>query len=197
MAERQAIRSFVCIEIPSPVSSQIEELQGQLASSRADVSWVKKTNVHLTLKFLGNISPYQVEDVCRSLSQITEQAAPLDLRIGGTGCFPNDRNPRIIWVGLVNSSPRLRELHSSIDRELSKLGFAGESRPFSPHLTIGRVKSRRNTVALAERLKTCEFRSEPFAVDQIILMKSELKSSGAVYSPIRKFALKLAKSSAL
>ena len=186
----QTIRTFVCVEIPVSVRDRIEQLQRQLAAMRADVSWTKKSNLHLTLKFLGHISAAQVENVCRIVQQAASGSESFDLQLSGTGSFPNQRNPRVLWIGLAEAPQVFKELYTSIDFGLSSVGFPRESRPFAPHLTIGRVKSNRNVASLVQPLIAGGFHSEPFGIRDVVVMKSQLKSSGAIYSPIRIFPLK-------
>jgi 2'-5' RNA ligase len=188
----QTIRTFVCVEIPATVRDRIEQLQRQLAGLRAEVSWIKKSNLHLTLKFLGHISAAQVESVCRIVEQAGSGSKSFDLQLSGTGTFPNQRNPRVLWIGLAETPQVFKELYNAIDLGLSNAGFSRESRPFAPHLTIGRVKSNRNVLALVQALRAAGFHSEPFSVREVVVMKSLLKSSGAIYNPIQTFPLKSA-----
>jgi 2'-5' RNA ligase len=186
----QTIRTFVCVEIPATVRDRLEQLQRRLAALKADVSWTKKSNLHLTLKFLGHISAAQVESVCRIVQEAASGSAFFDLHLNGTGSFPNQRNPRVLWVGLAEVPQVFKELYNSIDIGLSSIGFPRESRPFAPHLTFARVKSNRNVASLVEALIAGGFQSEPFAIREVVVMKSQLKTSGAIYSPIKIFPLK-------
>jgi len=186
----QTIRTFVCVEIPAKVRDRIEQLQRQLAVLKADVGWTKKSNLHLTLKFLGHISAAQVESVCRIVQQAASGSAFFDLQLNGTGSFPNQRNPRVLWIGPAEVPQVFKELYDSIDIGLSSVGFPRESRPFAPHLTLGRVKSNRNVASLVEALMAAGFQSEPFGIREVVVMKSQLKTSGAIYSPIKIFPLK-------
>src|SRR5262245_55594894 len=99
----QTIRTFVCVEIPPSIRDRVEQLQRQLAALRADVSWTKTSNLHLTLKFLGHISAAQLDSVCRIVQQAASDREFFDLELNGTGSFPNPRNPRVLWIGLAES----------------------------------------------------------------------------------------------
>jgi RNA 2',3'-cyclic 3'-phosphodiesterase len=193
MAGPQAIRTFVCVEIPPEVGDCVQQLQQQLGSSRADVSWVKQTNLHFTLKFLGGISPAQIERVCEAVKRAAEAYSAFNLQLREAGCFPSEGKPRVLWVGLAEVPAALSGLYSSIDSNLSMLGFPAESRPFKPHLTLGRVRSpqdTRHTRPLVQAMKSAAFQSEVFRVSQVVVMKSELRRSGAIYSPIQTCRLK-------
>jgi 2'-5' RNA ligase len=124
---------------------------------------------------------------------VRQAAATVDafqLRLLGTGCFPDPRRPKVIWIGLAEVPSALLRLHASIEQEFFQFGFPREQRAFSPHLTIGRVKSSRNSSRLIERLATTGFESEPFWVREVVVMKSELKSSGAIHTPVERVELK-------
>lgn len=190
MAGPQAIRTFICVEIPPEVGDSVQQLQQQLASSRADVSWVKKTNLHFTLKFLGGISPAQIERVCQAVNRAAEACSAFNLQLRGAGYFPSEGKPRVLWVGLAEVPAALSGLYHSIDSNLSILGFPAESRPFEPHLTLGRVRTPQATPPLVQAMKAAAFQSEVFRVSQVVVMKSELRRSGAIYSPIQTCRLK-------
>lgn len=183
-------RTFICVDLPASVRARAEDLQRRLGVCGADVSWVRKENLHLTLKFLGEISRHQLESACAGTKQAAASIKSFQLKFSSTGCFPSERHPKVVWIGLVEVPPALLNLHSCIEHELAQAGFLPEERPFSPHLTIGRVRSNRNTSRLIERLCAGGFDSEPFLVRQVVVMKSELKSSGAVYTPIERIELK-------
>lgn len=190
MPTNSRIRTFVCVEVSAAARERIEQLQHRLARSSAEVSWVKKANLHLTLKFLGEIPQAQVERAGAVLKEVAAGRSCFELQFGGTGSFPHARNPRILWVGLVQGLETLKELQHAVDTGLSTAGFARETRPFTPHLTIGRVKSGRNAAPLVQALLAAGFHSAPFRVSELVLMRSELKSSGAVYTPLQVFDLK-------
>ncbi len=189
MPEGLQIRTFLCIELPSPVRSRSGDLQRRFSQCGANVSWVRPENLHLTLKFLGEISRGQLEHVCAAAKKSAENIVPFSIELSGTGCFPSERNPKVLWLGLPTIPHGLRELHRSLEQELSRLGFPRDERPFSPHLTLGRVRSIRAGSTLVKSFRSSDFSCEPFSVYEFLVMKSELRSSGALYTPIERVQL--------
>jgi len=182
--DKDRVRSFICIEIPSSIQARIEELQRRLRPLGADVTWVKASNIHLTLKFLGDVSQSQVTRVRSALSNVCKGYGPIVLKIGGTGAFPSLRNPRVLWVGVTEMSETLPPLHKAVEDMLEKEGFPRENKPFSPHLTFGRIRSPRKVDSLADALAREEFAPENFRADRVILMRSQLSPGGSIYTPM-------------
>src|SRR5262245_18984155 len=184
------MRCFIAIEVPSEVRSAFVELQNVLRSAGADVAWTNPDNVHLTLKFLGEIDKKlvsKVEQVC--LETITSMS-PFELNVNRIGLFPNERHPRVLWVGLGGEIETLEKLQEQLDERLAGIGFEVEEKDFQPHLTVGRIRSNKN---LREMLKRSDGYSLPtlsFVVEEIVLMKSDLLSSGACYSELAKARMK-------
>ncbi len=183
----EQIRAFIAVELPPAVREAVEGVVRELRSGIGDgVRWVRPEGVHLTLKFLGDIDADSVPAVSRALDRCAASAAPFDLFLEGVGVFPNARRPRVIWIGLGGALELLLALQHSIDRELEGLGFAGERRPFTPHLTLGRVRDggspqQGRGVSEAVAAMTVERRAE-LPVREIALIKSDLRPSGAVYT---------------
>lgn len=185
------IRSFIAIDIPRNIKDIISEIQYDLKKSEADVKWVKPDIIHLTLKFLGNIEEGQVEEIKKSMIQSASGIGPFSMRLTDIGVFPNIKYPRVIWVGLEEESGRLLSLQERIEENLGPLGFDPEGRKFSPHLTIGRVKSFKGKSRLVNLIHTRKDISinESIAVSEINLMKSELKITGPIYTVLEKVSL--------
>ncbi|HEX5735150.1 MAG TPA: RNA 2',3'-cyclic phosphodiesterase [Blastocatellia bacterium] len=180
--EGEGIRTFICIEIPESVKERIAELQRHLRQLDSRVSWTKPSNIHLTLKFLGDVSPSRKERVRQATERSVTSITPFEIEVGGAGCFPSPRAPRVLWVGLVTLPESLKQLRERLEEELFREGFARESKRFSPHLTIGRVRDPRNSSRLAEELQARGFESEKFQARELIVMRSELKPTGSVYT---------------
>lgn len=184
------IRSFLAIELPGTIRKKIEEVQGNLKSSNADVRWVSAEKIHLTLKFFGNIEESRIEPIVKSIEQPIQNTPPFSLMVRGVGAFPHLKNPRVIWLGLIDGKEVLAFFQKEIEVQLEKIGFQKEDRPFHPHLTLGRVKSNREREELVKRME--KFREEDlgnFQVERIILLKSDLKPSGPIYTPLREMKL--------
>ena len=184
------IRSFLAIELPKPILRKIEEVQGDLRSTRADVRWVNPEKIHLTLKFFGNIEESKIEPIFKSIEEPIRNTLPFSLEVRGVGAFPHLRNPRVIWMGLVDGREVLVSFQKQIETQLEKIGFQPEDRPFHPHLTLGRMKSSRGKEELVgrmERHKEEEFGD--FQVERVILFKSDLKPSGPIYALLKEIKL--------
>lgn len=186
---RDTIRTFLCVELPESLKEHIGLLQNILKPIGAQVSWVKPGNIHLTLKFLGAVSAGKMEDVAAAAQRASLATMPFELRASGAGYFPSPRSPRVLWVGLENVPVQLATLAAAVESELEAAGFERENRPFAPHLTIGRFRSNHNARVVAEQLVQTGFGPESFPVSEVVVMRSNLKPTGAVYTPMYKFSL--------
>ncbi len=182
----EQIRTFIAVELPEEVKRHLEEVQRQLRGpGDLPVKWVSPRGIHLTLKFLGNVPASSVDDIARAVAAESVKTAPFELKLGAAGAFPNLRSPRVVWVGLAGNTSPLLDLQKEIERCVVPLGFAPENRPFSPHLTVGRVREgalpedRRRLGEAVCRLAVVS--DVPFRVDSVSLMKSTLAPTGAVY----------------
>ena len=184
------IRSFIAIDFPEETRKALEDIQKELKQCGAGVRWVKPGSIHLTLKFLGNIHPAQVEDIALAVAEEIRDDPPITLGAAGLGAFPSRRKPRVIWIGMEGEVQRLTRIQTRVENALEPLGFVREKRPFRPHLTIGRVKDRCKLQALIDamaELKIPEFDS--FDVTEIILYKSDLRPTGAIYTKLHRMSL--------
>jgi 2'-5' RNA ligase len=137
----EPLRTFVAVEIGPEVRKAATELIKKFRALRADVKWVEPHNLHITLKFLGEVPEPQTEEICQVVTAVAAETAPFEFELRGAGVFPHLGRPRTIWLGVGEGHEALVALHRQIDKALAKLGFAAESRPPEPHLTIGRVRS--------------------------------------------------------
>ena len=184
------IRSFLAIELPKPVLKKIEEVQGDLRSTHADVRWVNPEKIHLTLKFFGNIEESRIDPIFKSIEEPIRNTLPFSLKVRGLGAFPNLKNPRVIWMGLVDGREVLISFQKQIETQLEKIGFQPEDRPFHPHLTLGRMKSSRGKEELVGRMeKHKEEEFGDFQVERVILFKSDLRPTGPIYTPLKDLKL--------
>jgi 2'-5' RNA ligase len=176
------LRCFIAIEIPNPVKKEIAEVADILKKYDADIKWVNVENLHVTLKFLGSTPEESVPEIRESLLKAVSSFQQFYIKINGTGIFPNRKFPRVIWVGVENGEA-LPKLAADIDISMSLLGYKKEEREFRPHLTLGRVRSRKETTSVVNELDN--FKEKEFGlfiVDRIKLMRSELKPKGPEYS---------------
>ncbi|MFQ6098792.1 MAG: RNA 2',3'-cyclic phosphodiesterase, partial [Armatimonadota bacterium] len=163
----------------------------RLQSARAAVKWVEPDNLHLTLKFLGNIPEAQVEPIAGALEGVACDTAPFVAHVAGVGAFPNLKRPRVVWAGIASGSDELKRLAANVQEALVPLGFDPERREFSAHLTLGRVKSFVNVAGLAEAIRQeAEADLGPMPVEAVHLMQSELRPSGPMYSALAQLSLR-------
>lgn len=154
------------------------------------MSWVAPENFHVTVKFLGNVDEARVQSVIDALHTAARRHAPLDLEIGGLGAFPSATRARVLWAGLIVGAAPLGAVAASVDDELAPLGFPREDRPFSPHITLARVREPRRAPELAEALGAASGRRfGHVAVSDIALMRSDLSPRGARYTTLASVAL--------
>ena len=184
------IRSFLAIELPEAIRKRIEEIQADLKSSHSDVRWVNPGKIHLTLKFFGNIEESQVDTITKSIEPLIAVIPHFSVEVRGMGAFPNIRNPRVIWIGLVDERQVLVPLQKQLESTLGTIGFQAEDRPFRPHLTLGRMNSSRGRDELIERIqKYKEERFGDFEVRRFVLFKSDLKPTGPIYTALSEVML--------
>lgn len=184
----ESLRSFIAIELPEEVRDALNRLEDSLKlKGPASVArWVNPAGIHLTLKFLGNISSDKVAGIVQVMEQAARKVAPFRLDVDGLGAFPDLKRPRVAWVGLEGEVDNLIRLQQLIDSGLARLGFARESRSFTPHLTLARLRegiSAQERGSFGELITSSPFEaSQTLNVDSISLMKSTLTPSGALYS---------------
>ena len=191
----ELVRSFIAIELPAEVRAELASIEEKLKVRRHPfVKWVDPESIHLTLKFLGSVSGETIPEIVEAMSLVAQPVSPFTLQIGGTGAFPNWQRPQVVWVGVGGEMGRLTTLQRELEAALSPLGFPPESRPFSPHLTLGRLRERvtpedRRRFGLWAQSVNFEA-SLSFEVNAVRLMKSQLTSSGPIYSELALVKLK-------
>ena len=189
MRMKPKLRAFIAIELPEKIQGDIRNLQRAFASHGLKIRWVKPLNLHVTIKFLGDIDPSDMESLGRILPDTVAIQPMFDLLFQGMGIFPNIRRPRIIWAGIAGQTHILRSIWKSVENALVPLGFAAEKRPYREHLTIGRVKTM-DQGRLVTALQTHQdFVSKSFSVKRLVMFKSELHMHGPVYTKLWEMPL--------
>lgn len=192
------MRAFIAIELSNEIRGSLAQIESHLKYSGADVKWVDKDNIHLTLKFLGEITEEKSEKIKYILDEIAKQTKPFELSLKISkegpgpflGAFPNLDHPRVIWVGLDKGAAESKLIAEKVDDALLKIGFQKESRPFAAHLTIGRVRSPKNKEALKEKLSNLQFKAYSLQlIDAITLFQSSLTPKGPIYIKIHESKL--------
>ncbi|MFA5114485.1 MAG: RNA 2',3'-cyclic phosphodiesterase [Candidatus Omnitrophota bacterium] len=188
------MRAFVAIEIPEEIKDFLKTLQDKLRRSGADVKWVAPGNIHLTLKFLGEIQDKQAKAVADIMQRVCPSHDDFIIALGELGAFPEITSPRIIWVGLSRGGEEATRLAGQLDEEFSLLGIPKEKKEFSPHLTIARTRSGLNITSLIQYLNDCRLMPREaklqFSSSGVSLIKSNLTPQGPLYEPLKKVNLK-------
>lgn len=184
------IRTFIAIEIPPEIQNNIAELQNNLKRLGGKISWTKPGNIHLTLKFLGDTDVERIAAIGSELERAAKSTTGFKIHVKGTGAFPNWKRPRVIWIGAQSEGEQLSELAEQIENRMHQFGFEKESRRFSAHLTLGRVKDASAIEPVMEKLISCEgFDAGSFDATAFYLIKSELHPSGSIYTHLKKIVI--------
>jgi 2'-5' RNA ligase len=182
------MRAFFCLELDSNLREQISKLASRLKHSDARANWVKSENLHITLKFLGDISDdlvSKLKEVAQDAVHSTETTSPVSCLFNQLGAFPNPSRPRVIWVGCKEESARLQALAKRLEESLTQMGFESERGGFVTHVTLGRVKEEGAGIArLVRAIQKTEPFSFPTKLNHITLMKSDLTPEGSIYTPV-------------
>lgn len=190
------MRTFIAIELPREIKDFLSDLQDQLKASRSDFKWVEPQNIHLTLKFLGEINDEQLNKIIKILDDAAKSSKDFRIRIASVGAFPKINFPRVIWVGIDQGNRETKELAKTLEEKIEKIGIAKEDRPFSSHITIGRLRSPLNREGLVKELNNLvnNFgqRTLEFHVTKITLFKSTLTPKGPIYEILYNANLKTA-----
>lgn len=183
------MRVFIAIPLNEEIHRELLLLQDRLRKSNADVKWANPSNIHLTLKFLGKIDDKQFENIKSSLKEIIKPHKPFDIYLSSIGAFPNINFPHVIWVGVDKGKKESGNLQKDIETVLLKIGFEKEKHGFTPHLTLGRVRSEKNKSQLIEAMeKEKDFTSQgKVSVNKITLFQSTLTAKGPIYTPLAEF----------
>jgi RNA 2',3'-cyclic 3'-phosphodiesterase len=179
-------RTFCAIELSDDVRAQLADHAKQLCDAvpEASASWTKPENVHLTLKFFGNVAKENLTRISEATTRVAGEFSPFSIRIGGTGVFPKPSRPQILWIGVEDSSGRLSELQRRLEEEFVVEGFAKEDRAYRPHLTIARLRRLDGARKLAETHLQTNFISIAVPVTEVVLFRSQLSPKGSIYTVI-------------
>lgn len=181
------MRSFVAVDVRNP---QLEQVLRELGSLGAGMKVVASENLHLTLKFLGEVDPGRVDEIYGAMEEAFGFCSPFQGKLRGLGAFPSPGRMRVVWVGLSEGRERLLEMQGRLEGAFAKLGFRPEGRPFDPHLTIGRVKSpkgKEELTAFVLARQATDFGT--FAVERVELKESTLTPRGPIYKTLKAYAL--------
>jgi 2'-5' RNA ligase len=186
----ELIRSFLAFDLENEtVRKKLAAAQNLLVQTGADLKLVEPQNIHMTIRFLSDITPDMVEKVFEEMKKV--QFAPFDARINGLGAFPDLHYPRVVWAGITEGADQMKNVFSQLEPRLQRLGFTPDPKGFNPHLTIARVKSGKNKAHLAEFItKNATYDFGTVNAKCLRLKKSDLTPRGPVYATLKEFCPK-------
>jgi RNA 2',3'-cyclic 3'-phosphodiesterase len=185
------IRTFIGIDVGKPIRDRLVALQESLARSGAEVKWVERDNLHVTLLFLGEVDEREVPAVCKVVGEEVAKHQPFTMSIETAGCFPNPRRPRVLWVGVGEGAQGVCALHDGLESPLLDLGcYRREDRRYTPHVTLGRVRGDRPPETLNQTLaKNAAWKGGDTIVREVHVMSSQLGREGPVYTVLSRAKL--------
>ena len=186
----RTIRAFVAVNLDPGLREGLVQVQERLKATRADVGWVRPENLHLTLRFLGQVEEARLHAAAEAVAAATSGFGPFRFVLGGLGAFPTPRTARVVWIGVSHGAEKLASLQAKVEEGLESVGFPPEERAFSAHLTLGRVRGPGHREQLAVALTSMP--AEPLGemvLHRIELMKSDLNPGGPRYSVLQSFPL--------
>jgi 2'-5' RNA ligase len=190
---QQRIRTFIAVEADPSIRKSAAALIDRLRQSAADVKWVAPENLHLTVKFLGDVNADDVAAVCEAVERSVAEVSPFELDFGGAGAFPNLRRPQTIWLGVREGNERMANLADRVERALKRFGFRRETRQFRSHLTLGRMRRDGGGPGgreLAELLaQFADYEAGRMPVEEIVVFSSQLERTGPIYEAMRRAPL--------
>jgi len=179
----------VAVELVKRVKDELAGVQRALGEFDRDVRWARPEQIHLTLKFLGEVAEERCAEICDAAGAAAADSRPFEIRLANSGCFPPHGRVRIVHVGMAEPSGALQQCRDRCEQVFSELGFAPERRPFSPHLTVGRVREDRTDGRLRQAVEALRPESVGQSVEAIYVVQSVLARSGAQYTNVSRHAL--------
>ena len=186
------LRTFIGVDLGKPLRDRLVALQEKLSQGGAEVKWVEAENLHVTLLFLGEVDERELPALCRAVSVVCGRHDRFDLSLETVGCFPNPRRPRVVWAGVGAGGPELVALHDSLEPPLMELvRCRREERQYTPHVTLGRVRSDRSADLLAAALgRQAKWRGGEVEVHEVLVMSSQLTPQGPQYTVLSRGRLR-------
>ena len=184
-------RMFCAFELPQLLRSRIQEHAQQVreAVPEAAASWSRPDNIHLTMKFFGNVDQAKFAVIPDALARVAKEFSAIGISVGGTGVFPRPSRPQVLWIGIDDRTDELAQLQKRLEDECAREGFPKEDRAFRPHLTIARIRNLNNANRLAEAHLRLAFAPVDLVLSELVLFRSELSPKGSKYTPISRSRL--------
>lgn len=183
-------RTFAAVFPPLETRERLSELIEKLRELSSGVKWVETASLHLTMRFFGELADEQIQIAAQCMNDISELESSFGVRLSALGAFPSVSRARVIWVGVEEGREKLTSIAKALEESFVRAGLGTADKPFSPHLTIGRVKIPRKSPELEEAIRSLTFEGGEFIIDTLTLTKSELRPGGPIYSPLSVAELK-------
>jgi 2'-5' RNA ligase len=189
MADDSTVRTFLAAELPADVLQGMARVQSRLKKTLSGpIRWVRPAGIHLTLRFLGDLSPERIPEILAAVEPSVTGTAPIPLTVRGLGVFPHLTSPRVLWMGLEGETTVLESLRHRIEEAVVGMGFAREERTFRAHLTLARIKSAKGLIGMAAAVESQGGETAgSFTVTALHLFQSALTPQGAVYTKLATF----------
>lgn len=183
-------RVFCAVDLPLDLKDKLAAHTNQLRrSTDFKASWTRPDNIHLTIKFLGEVPAPDVVKLSNAAARATKPLSPFKLAVEQTGAFPSCSRPRVLWIGITDSDKQLARLQIQLEDECAIEGFPKETRPFHPHLTLARIRHAANAGALGTAHRSLMFEPLQIEVSELLVIRSELGKEGSKYTPISRHPL--------
>jgi 2'-5' RNA ligase len=183
----ESIRTFIAIEIPQDLRKKLSDYAIKLKNPDDKISWVSEDNLHLTLKFIGNIKTDKIDTIKKAIADVSLGYTAFTAVVQGMGVFPGERNPRVVWIGIKDGEEKICKIFKNLEEKLSTIGISKDDRPYVPHFTLGRIKYIKDVKAFSDKiLNYKEYLFGSFAVCGISLIKSTLTPKGSIYEVLYK-----------
>jgi RNA 2',3'-cyclic 3'-phosphodiesterase len=185
------LRTFIAVDLGKTIRDRCAALQENLARTGADVKWVEVGNLHVSLLFLGEVDEREITQLCRAVNHACAERPAFTMSVETVGCFPNPRRPRVVWVGVGEGREDLVALHDALEPPLLDLGcYRRENRQYTPHITLGRVRSEQaNDDLAAALLRFATWRGSDTEVQEVQVLSSQLTPQGPVYAVLSRARL--------
>jgi 2'-5' RNA ligase len=183
------IRTFIAVELPQDTRMAVDRLTSAFRGEGKDIRWVNAQNLHITLRFLGDIDEAAVPGLAESIRSNLDGFGRFQISLSGLGVFPNFRRPRVIWVGTGSGVNRLGDLAALVEKACIASEFGRADKPFNSHITIGRVKFPKGIDNILRKVEAASFENGPFEVGKVVIFKSDLSPAGPKYTPLEVIEL--------
>lgn len=183
------IRAFIAVDLPQQIKMDIDRIIAGFRRDDSGVRWVRAANLHLTLQFLGDIPQESVAILAESIRGNLKSFGPFNAALSGMGGFPNLKRPRVIWIGTGEGTEKLEELAGKVEKCCVESGFGKADKPFSSHLTIGRVKLPKGLENLTNRIEKTDYNTPLFPINEVAIIKSDLSPAGPKYTKLEVVTL--------